>query len=62
MTEGDVTKPGTKALKMEIAFNEKAGFGSKGDRLPKFFNGGALPPYNIIFKITGQKLDPVHNY
>ena len=54
MTADDATEPGTKVLKMEIDFNEKTGFGSKGGRLSEFFNSGALPPHNIIFKITDQ--------
>ncbi len=47
---------GVQTLAMEKAFNKKAGFTSKDDRLPAFMYNEALPPNNTVFDITEEEL------
>jgi aldehyde:ferredoxin oxidoreductase len=61
--DGDgVAALGKKILTMEREFNEKAGFTSKDDRLPAYFQTEALPPHNVRFGVTDQELDTVYNF
>jgi aldehyde:ferredoxin oxidoreductase len=53
---------GKQILTMEREFNEKAGFTSKDDRLPAYFQTEALPPHNVVFGVTDQELDTVYNF
>lgn len=53
---------GKKILTMEREFNEKAGFTSKDDRLPAYFQTEALPPHDVRFGVTDQELDTVYNF
>ena len=49
----DVIKIGDDTMKMEIAFNEKAGFKSEDNRLPDFF-------YDEVSPSTGTKFNVGH--
>ncbi|RJP43876.1 MAG: aldehyde ferredoxin oxidoreductase [Desulfobacteraceae bacterium] len=61
--DGDgVAALGKKILTMEREFNEQAGFTSKDDRLPAYFQTEALPPHNVRFGVTDQELDTVYNF
>jgi aldehyde:ferredoxin oxidoreductase len=61
--DGDgVAALGKQILTMEREFNEKAGFTSKDDRLPAYFQTEALPPHNVVFGVTDQELDTVYNF
>ena len=62
MTADGVTDLGKKILKMERAFNEKAGFTSKHDRLPDYFKSEKLPPHDVTFAVTDEELDQVFNF
>jgi len=62
LTGDDVTALGQKVMKMERDFNERAGFTSKDDRLPRFFRQEPLPPHNVTFKIEDEELDQLYNF
>ena len=59
MTGDDVTALGEKILNVERDFNKRAGFTSKDDRLPAFFQNEALPPHNSTFSVTDEELDQI---
>ncbi len=59
-TEIDITKYGSEILKKEREFNIKAGMTEKDDRLPEFFYKVPLPPHNVVFDVTDEELDKVH--
>ncbi len=58
----DVTELGKSVLKVERAFNKKAGFTSIDDRLPLFFETEELPPHNVVFDVSHKELDSVFNF
>ena len=62
MTLDDVTKHGQAILKVERAFNTAAGFTRLDDRLPDFFKEKKLAPHNVVFDVSDEQLDEVHNY
>ena len=62
MTADDVVALGKKILTTEREFNTKAGFTSKHDRLPDYFNNEKLPPHNITFMVKDEELDEVFNW
>ncbi len=59
-TADDVLKTGGDILKVERAFNEKAGFTSVHDRLPEFVRTEPLPPHNMVFDVPDSALDSVY--
>ncbi len=60
-TVDDVTKFGRKILNLERAFNKAAGMTNADDRLPEFMKTEPLPPHNVVFDVTDEELDAVHN-
>jgi len=46
-------------LKMEIQFNEKAGFTSADARLPEYMTREPLPPHNAVFDVPDAELDAI---
>lgn len=46
-------------LKMELAFNEKAGHTPADARLPEYMSREPLPPHNTIFDVPDAELDAV---
>lgn len=48
---------GMKVIQAERAFNKKAGFTSKDDRLPDFFMKEPLPPHNKVFLVSDKDID-----
>jgi aldehyde:ferredoxin oxidoreductase len=62
MTLDDVTRYGQAIIKAEIEFNRAAGFSAADDRLPAFMKEEKLAPHNIVFDVTDEELDEVHNY
>ena len=62
LTGDDVTELGKSVLKNEREFNIKAGFTSKHDRLPEYFQREALPPHNITFQVKDEELDQLFNW
>ena len=62
LTADDVTALGQSVLKNERDFNARAGLTSKDDRLPGYMLKEQLAPHNIVFEVTDEELDQVHNY
>ena len=62
LTIGDVVALGKKIMKVERAFNKAAGFTSKDDRLPRFFQTEPLAPHNVVFDVPDAELDSVHDF
>jgi aldehyde:ferredoxin oxidoreductase len=59
-TADDILKIGRDILKMERAFNEKAGLTKAHDRLPEFMRQEPLPPHNMVFDVPDNALDSVY--
>jgi aldehyde:ferredoxin oxidoreductase len=59
-TADDVAAYGVDVLKKERAFNEAAGIGAQGDRMPEFMQLEPLPPHNQVFDIPEEVLDSVY--
>ena len=57
LTADDLVALGVRTLKTEIEFNRKAGLTKEDDRLPQFFYEEALPPHNVVFKLSPAELD-----
>ena len=55
----DILKLGGDILKVERKFNEAAGIGKEGDRMPEFMKTEPLPPHNNIFDVSDETLDSV---
>ncbi|MFZ7113353.1 MAG: aldehyde ferredoxin oxidoreductase family protein [Desulfatiglandales bacterium] len=62
LTTDDVTGLGKKVLAMERDFNKRAGFTAADDRLPEFFRTEKLAPHNLVFDVSEEDLDSVHNF
>ncbi|WP_425807733.1 aldehyde ferredoxin oxidoreductase family protein [Desulfitobacterium sp. Sab5] len=60
-TVNDWLNLGRSVLRMERNFNIEAGFSSKDDRLPEFFEE-PVPPHNAIWDFSGEELDQVFEY
>jgi aldehyde:ferredoxin oxidoreductase len=59
-TADDINAYGIAVLKKERAFNEAAGIGKAGDRVPEFMRTEPLPPHNQVFDISEETLDSVY--
>ncbi len=57
-----LTDMGTRILKAERAFNRKAGFTKKDDRLPRFFYEEPLPPHNTVVQISDEDMDKTFEF
>jgi len=53
---------GIRVLKAERAFNRKAGFTSKDDRLPKMFYEEPLPPTDKVVIISDEQMDSTFDF
>ena len=53
---------GVEVLKAERAFNRRAGFSEKDDRLPRFFYEEPLPPHNVVVRISDEDLDKTFDF
>ncbi|TCO77398.1 aldehyde ferredoxin oxidoreductase family protein [Marinisporobacter balticus] len=62
LTATDVDKLGESVLKVERAFNKRAGFTNVHDRLPEFFEYEPLPPHNEVWDFTPKEIDEVYNF
>lgn len=60
-TVDDWLNLGRSVLRMERDFNMAAGFSSKDDRLPEFFEE-PVPPHNVTWDFSGEELDQVFEY
>jgi aldehyde:ferredoxin oxidoreductase len=61
-TEDDWTALGLRVLKAEREFNRKAGFTNKDDRLPEMFYKEALPPHNVVVKVSDAEMDTTFDF
>jgi aldehyde:ferredoxin oxidoreductase len=61
-TAEDVAELGKSVLRNERDFNARAGMTSKDDRLPDYMLKEKLPPHDIVFEVSDDELDQVHNY
>ena len=57
-----LTEMGTRILKAERAFNRKAGFTNKDDRLPRFFYEEPLWPHNTVVQISDEDMDKTFDF
>lgn len=57
LTGDDVNNLGMSILKTERAFNMAAGFTSKDDRLPEFFNEEPIAPHNVVWDMDDKTID-----
>jgi aldehyde:ferredoxin oxidoreductase len=57
-----LTELGIRILKAERAFNLKAGFTNKDDRLPRFFYEEPLPPHNTVVQISDEDMDKTFEF
>jgi len=57
-----LTELGIRILKAERAFNRKAGFTNKDDRLPHFFYEEPLPPHNTVVQISDEDMDKTFEF
>ncbi|MBE0496103.1 MAG: aldehyde ferredoxin oxidoreductase, partial [Campylobacterales bacterium] len=57
LTGDDVVNLGKNILKLERAFNQRAGLTSADDRIPEFMKYEALPPHNAIWDFTNEEID-----
>ncbi|MCF6173015.1 MAG: aldehyde ferredoxin oxidoreductase [Campylobacteraceae bacterium] len=62
LTADDVTNLGANILKIEHAFNQKAGLTSADDRVPEFMKYETLPPTNAIWDFTNEEIDEFWNF
>jgi aldehyde:ferredoxin oxidoreductase len=60
MTADEAVETGAQVLRLERAFNEKAGFTKADDRLPEFMNYEKLPPHNVVADISDEVMDSVY--
>jgi aldehyde:ferredoxin oxidoreductase len=58
----DWSKLGLSVLKAERAFNRRAGFTSKDDRLPKMFYEEPLPQLNKVVVISAEEMDKTFDF
>ncbi len=61
-TNDEVVRIGERVLKLERAFNERAGFTKAHDRVPEFMKIEKLPPHNVVFDVTDEELDSVYAF
>jgi aldehyde:ferredoxin oxidoreductase len=60
--EADWTDLGLQVLKAERAFNRKAGFTNRDDRLPEMFYKEPLPPHNVVVKVSDEQMDTTFDF
>jgi len=58
-TADDVGRIGKEILDLELAFNRKAGFTTRDDRLPEFMTYEPLPPHDAVWDIPNAQIDRV---
>jgi len=61
-TADDVAELGKSVLRNERDFNMRAGMTNKDDRLPDYMLKEKLAPHNIVFEVSDEDLDQVHNF
>ncbi len=61
-TVANALEAGKEVLRVERKFNEAAGFTKAHDRLPDFMKYEKLLPHDVVFDVTDEELDTVHNF
>lgn len=59
LTDEEVKRLAIDTIKLEIAFNRKAGLGPATDRLPEWMRDTPLPPHNAVFDVPDAELDAI---
>ncbi|MGD8864820.1 MAG: aldehyde ferredoxin oxidoreductase C-terminal domain-containing protein [Anaerolineales bacterium] len=54
-----VDQLGKESLRLELAFNKKAGFTREDDRLPGWMGREPLPPHNTVFDVSPEDMDSI---
>ena len=62
ITGDDVVNLGKTILKLERAFNIKAGLTSADDRMPECMKYEVLPPHNTTWDFTNEEIDEFWNF
>jgi aldehyde:ferredoxin oxidoreductase len=62
LTADDVSALGKWVLTAEREFNQRAGFNSEADRLPKFFKDEPVAPHQVTFQVKDAELDALFNW
>jgi aldehyde:ferredoxin oxidoreductase len=57
LTMADMLQYGKKVLQMEKAFNQKAGFTAKDNRLPEFMHTETISPHRTVFDVSYDEID-----
>jgi aldehyde:ferredoxin oxidoreductase len=55
----DVEEMQKTVLRMELAFNERAGHAAADARLPEYMTCEPLPPHNVVFDVPDAELDAI---
>ncbi len=50
---------GEEMIRMEIAFNRRAGLGPEQEQMPQWLKEEALPPFNVKFDVSGEDCEKV---
>jgi len=61
-TAEGVAELGKSVLRNERDFNMRAGMTNKDDRLPEYMLKEKLAPHDIVFEVSDDDLDQVHNF
>lgn len=62
LTADDVDELGKSVLRVEMAFNKKAGFTNAHDRLPEFMTYEPIAPHDVIWDFTPEEIDEVMKF
>ncbi len=53
---------GKHTIKMEVEFNQKAGFTKADDRLPEWMTREPVPPHNVVFDVPNEEMDKIFEW
>ena len=61
LTWGGLETLGLEILRLEQAFNRKAGLGPETDRLPEWMLAEPLPPFNAVFDVSYDEIEHMYD-
>ncbi|MFO7171950.1 MAG: aldehyde ferredoxin oxidoreductase C-terminal domain-containing protein [Bacillota bacterium] len=59
LTYRDLRRLALEMIRMEVAFNRRAGLGPETDRLPEWMRTEPLPPHQSVFDVPEEELDRI---
>jgi aldehyde:ferredoxin oxidoreductase len=59
VTQAELNRLALETIRMEVAFNRKAGLGPGTDRIPEWMREQALPPHSAVFDVPDEELDRI---